>query len=370
MNRPRIRYAANVRMPTSKAHGLQIMRTCEALAKAGADVELVVPKRRRMIAEDPFTFYAVKPLFKITYLPTIEFSWGGYTYAFWLQTLAFTLSLSRYIAQKESDGAYLYVRGELGWLLPLVSKATYVWENHIPPRKHSAEARAVRRARGIVVVTNKYRDRLIREFHVLENKVLVAPDGVDLAQFAPIGKQEARAKLGLPEDKKLALYVGSDLPWKWLGLFKEAAEYLPEGYEAVFVGPIKPQGAGRFVGVRPNAEVPLWLSAADALVLTGDPASETAREYTSPLKLFEYMAAERPIVAVDLPSFRDVLSERTAVLVPPGDPKAFADAIVETINAPESGVRAEAAYRNVADYTWEVRGKRVLDFICELYSLS
>src|SRR4051812_2073820 len=59
-------YLAAVRLPTEKAHGLQIMKTCEALAESGIEVELVLPTRRNTFPEDPFTYYRVKPVFKLT----------------------------------------------------------------------------------------------------------------------------------------------------------------------------------------------------------------------------------------------------------------------------------------------------------------
>src|SRR5262249_13241169 len=70
---------------------------------------------------------------------------------------------------------------------------------------------------------------------------------------------------------------------------------------------------------------PRWLAAAAVLVLPNSRAEPISARYTSPLKLFEYMAAGRPIVASDLPSLREVLTGgRNAVLVPPDDPGALA----------------------------------------------
>lgn len=362
----KIRYAMNAKIPTPRAHGLQVMKTCEALAHLGADVELVVPKRHNTITTDPFVYYAIKPIFKITYLPTIEFVWKGISYAFALQTFVFTLSLARYLSQK-TDGAYLYVRGEIGWMLPLISKVAFVWENHIRARKPASEARAVRSAKGVVVVTKQYSEDLIRDYGLQSAMVLVAPDAADLEQFGPsFDKSEARQKLNLPLDKKLILYVGSDLPWKGLHVLREASLLLPKDYEVVFVGPIESKGSSRkegFAGSRPHKEIPLWLSAADALVLTGDANSDTARHYTSPMKLFEYMAARRPIVATDLPSFRDIISEESAILVRPGDPQALAEGIVSAVGDPASGARVAAAWKAVQDYSWEKRAERILTFI-------
>ena len=50
-------YIANARIPTEKAHGVQIMKMCEAFVDAGHEVKLIVPKRKNPIQEDPFAYY-------------------------------------------------------------------------------------------------------------------------------------------------------------------------------------------------------------------------------------------------------------------------------------------------------------------------
>ena len=60
----KILYLAQIRLPTEKAHGIQIMKTCEAFAEQGAEVVLVVPSHRGDIRQDPFEYYRVKRNFK------------------------------------------------------------------------------------------------------------------------------------------------------------------------------------------------------------------------------------------------------------------------------------------------------------------
>jgi glycosyltransferase involved in cell wall biosynthesis len=120
--------------------------------------------------------------------------------------------------------------------------------------------------------------------------------------------------------------------------------------------------AGRvtFTGWVPPASIPALLAGADVLVLP-NPASAISTRFTSPLKLFEYMAARRPIVASDLPAIREVLRhDRTALLVKPGDPDALAAGVQRLLDDPALGeALADSAFADVAEYAWNRRAARL-----------
>ena len=69
----KIAYVANVRMPTEKAHGLQIMHMCRAFTLGGHDVTLIVPKRKNWIEKSIWEFYDAEPIFKIVEVPIVDF---------------------------------------------------------------------------------------------------------------------------------------------------------------------------------------------------------------------------------------------------------------------------------------------------------
>ncbi len=123
-----------------------------------------------------------------------------------------------------------------------------------------------------------------------------------------------------------------------------------------------------FAGYRPPAEIPQWLFAADVLAMPYAESLETATGedtsgWMSPLKMFEYMAAGRPIVASDLPALREVLRhESNALLAAPGR----ADSLKEQINrllADEAlAERLSCQARADAEgYTWEKRAETILE---------
>jgi len=79
------------------------------------------------------------------------------------------------------------------------------------------------------------------------------------------------------------------------------------------------------------------------------------------------MAARRPIVASDLPSVREILNEKSAMLVKPDDPEALAEGIQKVLEYGESGHKlAENAFQEARLYTWEKRAEKILEFMFSL----
>jgi glycosyltransferase involved in cell wall biosynthesis len=115
-----------------------------------------------------------------------------------------------------------------------------------------------------------------------------------------------------------------------------------------------------FTGLVEPAQVPELLRGADVLALP-NPASAISTLFTSPLKLFEYMAAGRPIVASDLPAIREVLHhEVDALLVAPDDPVALAAGIERLLADPVLARRlAAASLAAVPNYSWDRRAERL-----------
>src|SRR5262249_47042643 len=107
-----------------------------------------------------------------------------------------------------------------------------------------------------------------------------------------------------------------------------------------------------FAGPKPYAEVARLLENADVALL---PLADgiVARCFTSPLTLFDYLAAGLPIVAADFPTLREVLRNgENGLLAPPNDPSAFAAAIRQVLDNPGLAAKLGAqARRDAAGYT-------------------
>ncbi len=383
----RLIYIANIRLPTEKAHGYQIMRTCAELVRQGVDVELVVPKRRNpsLGHVDPYTYYGVSPQFPVRRLPTLDVTgrwqrWIG-PVGFWIQSATFAWSVRRYLKTVAAD--WVYGRDELTLALVRPLRQRIVLELHALPQ--SKYRGLLSRVAAIVVISHGIRDALLAQ-GIPEKKIIVAPDAVDLTAFAHLpSAATCRQTVGLPADKKIALYVGHLYSWKGVFTLAEAARPLSSEWLVVFVGGMAEDAERlkQFVASRQSAQggsasggwanvhvvphqprdrVPAWLGAADVLVIPNSAQTDRSRLYTSPLKLFEYLAAGRPIVASDLPSIREIVSEREVIFVKPDDPHDLARGIRQAGESDQSS-RVAAALQLAERYTWEARGRQIIEHL-------
>ena len=372
----KIVYVANLRLPTDKAYGVQIIKMCQAFGRAGATVELLFPERHNPISSELFAYYGIEPNFTAQCVTAPDFYLPGRLdkLAVLAKNLLSAWRLSRRAAQQSAD--WYFTRDEtvailLTWLVP-TRRTTY--EAHKFSRyRHWLYQLLQRRGVRLVTISRVLQEKFLAAGWPSE-QTLVAHDGVDLKQFAlTLTAVEARQALALPLERSLAIYCGQFFLWKGAAVMARAARLLPGtdfimiGGRSAAVADIKKRfGALSNLKVRghqPHNRIPLWLRAATVLVLPNILTTEADSAYTSPLKLFEYMASGRPIVASDLPSLREVLDSNNAKLVPPGDPAVLARGIGELVANPAQAERlAEQAKRDVQQYSWEKRAGKILDF--------
>lgn len=378
-------YVANARLPSRKAHTYQIVQMCQAFTEVGTEVELVVPRRRAPeTAPDssPEAYYDVPMDFECTTLPCLdvistvdELPAPASRLAFYLQAVTFALAAWVYVLLRGRDATLLYSRSLTFATLAasLLGDRTVLEVHHVQNRGWVMRllGRVTDRLRGLVVIT----EGLAEEWaEVTDTRIVVEPDGVRLDRFeTDASKTTLREDLALPRDVPVVCYTGSLKRWKGVETLVEAAGKLPPDTVVCVVGGDDDQ-RGRvreavgtvpdqvhFVDHVPPDDVPRYLLASDVLVLPNTAESVVSTRHTSPLKLFEYMAAQRPIVASNIPSLREVLDEETAYLFEPDCPTSLARAITTALEDEQRAVAiAEAARGRVADYAWRRRAKRIL----------
>jgi glycosyltransferase involved in cell wall biosynthesis len=210
--------------------------------------------------------------------------------------------------------------------------------------------------------------------------MVIAPNGVDLERFASLPDPvRARQSLGWTESPTV-LCAGHLYAGRGADLFLQLAESTPE-VRFVWVGGRphdveewggKAQARGLvnvdFLGFVPNIELPKYLAAADVLLMPyarsiyGSSGSADSASVASPMKMFEYMAADRAILTSDLPVIREVLDETSAVFVLPEDASAWKSALKALLEDSARRISiAQNARRKVEKYTWLARARKILD---------
>ncbi len=366
----KIFYIVNNRIPTEKAHGLQIIKTCEALASFGNNVKLVIPTRKNFIKQSVFDFYNVSQTFSVKKLFSMSFNLFG-KFGFIIQQIFFAL---RVVFLKISPIDVIYSRDEFSLYFLSFFHKNIFYEAH--DNKWNFFARRVfKKSAGIVSITFGLKDFYVKK-GILADRILVSPDGVDLNDFGKnYDKNNSRKKFNLPQDKKIILYTGHLYGWKGVYTLADSAKFFNKNTVFVFVGGTE-KDVGMFrdycknfnniliMGNRPHSEIPEYLACADVLVIPNSAKSDISKYYTSPIKLFEYMASGVPIIASDLPSIREVLDKNNASFFESDSPQDLAENIKKLLeNVDFANNLSEQAKKDVLKYTWQKRAEAILNFI-------
>ena len=171
-------------------------------------------------------------------------------------------------------------------------------------------------------------------------------------------------------DSPIIVYTGHLYPSKGVYILAESSRYLREAQVLIVGGTpedlkqlqcfIQNKQLKRVVlqSYVPPYKIPLFQQAADVLV-----NPQLGLESQCPLKIFEYMAARRPIVASDLPTLREILRhEENALLASPGEPVELARAIQRVLDNPSLAKKlANNSFKYVQQWTWEKRAKIIIE---------
>ena len=362
----KLSYVSLARLPTDRAHGYASMKMCEEFATLGTQVELLVPTRRFGIKNDPFEYYKIKRVFSLDRLFATDFlgRLENSRVAFAIDQLTFLFSLwMRTFRHK-----IVYTRD---YQVALFARSKYiVLEVHSVPEREFLFLQAVRRARRIIVISNGLK-RLLVANGVPESKVLVAPDAVDLSEFDITPSREVWRAHHVDQQKRIVLYTGHFYGWKGADTLAHAAASFPPYVELVLMGGVGQELADfqksyksphvHVIGFQPREHIASFLMSADVLVLPNSARPKISSHYTSPLKLFQYMASSVPIVASDVPSIREILTDESTFWFAPDDERSLARIIEHVLTHPdEAREKAARAREEVKKYTWGSRARAIL----------
>jgi glycosyltransferase involved in cell wall biosynthesis len=368
-----------------------IVYFCSALARAGADVELVtlgirVRADERADDSDPLDAYGIETPFEVTTIRTGLHQDSGAMRHDLRRLIAYSRYARRRARRSDDRKLVFYTKNFAPTLMLLARRMTrdflVLLETHTPPST-AIQRLVMRNVDG--VVANSHALARVLEERRYAGSVLATHQGVDLARYATLDSSETiRHRLGLPVGQPMAVYTGKifrgypEVEY----IVRAAGTARCQDIQFVLVGGRADHVAGwrryvedrrlhniAFTGFIPPANVHEYQQAADVLLLYY-PSGMELNAYRSPGKLFGYMASGVPIVCADLPVLREVLGDPpAAVMVPPDTPAALADAIRRTIDDHDAsnGIARVAADR-VKEFTWDRRAEAILHFVERLTS--
>ncbi|MBP8699828.1 MAG: glycosyltransferase family 4 protein [Syntrophorhabdaceae bacterium] len=381
----RIIYPVSEGFDPRKARFHQILQTSHALAKKGCEIDLILGRNEFNLAADVLPYYSLEPnpnlhlntvcMLRREGKQKIHVSWNGIFH------IACLLKIRKMLREKQIHALYtrhpniadFFIKHRRSLKMPIIFEAHEIFhlttERKDKIQKMKAqEARIYSKVDGIVSITQGLKNQLEQIF-TISTQISVIPSGVNIDFYEGTGKEKKAGKI---------LYVGQLYPWKGVGTLLEAMCYVTAG-ELHVVGGEKKQIddlimksknlgiANRifFHGQVSPQEVKNFIKDASVAVHPLAQKDTAYAEFSSPLKIFEYMAARIPIVASDLPGIREVLTDKVSVLlVPPDNPKALAKGIQSILDNPTLGKQlAEKAYKEVRQHSWAKRAERIEQFI-------
>lgn len=365
----RLVYLHSGSIPSVYANGVHVMRMCDAFTEAGHDVTLYALPGSIGV-DDVYDYYGVRHRFPIRRIAAPRLPPAGP----WVRAVRIRRDLR---AQSWPD--LVYGRDPHG-LLAVASFGPFVYETHMlrDSRQWRWLERRLLRARNlarVVVVSAALAEDYRQAFPELAAiDLLVAPDGAD-----PVDEHRT-PPMDLP-GRRQALqvgYVGHMYPGRGIDVILDLAGCLPCCDFHLVGGTAQDrthwQSRSRhpnvyFHGHQPPAALPAYYGGFDVVLAPYQSKVACAGgigdigRWTSPMKLFEYMAHGKAIIASDLPVLREVMVDRVnCLLCPPADRTAWRAAVTELADDPElrRSLGEQAQHQLLTRYTWRRRADRVL----------
>jgi glycosyltransferase involved in cell wall biosynthesis len=363
---------------SGKAHDIMIMNTCHALGRLGCKIRIITGRPAK--SESLYRYYGLEPLpgFEIIYTPMLRgkgFSWHGIFNFFCLLKI---LALKK---KGMADIIYLREFKLARFLLKFkrVLKLPFVIEVHdlkirrfyeSCPERNKMEESVLHGVDGIVVLLNVFGGILKETYHIDRTPVVKVP----LAA-------KKLASVHEPSGMKTIGYIGQLYPMQGVDVLIEAMTYLPDASLSIIGGSegdlrrLKNLAAEKNVGkritfqgfVRPS-KVREAAKEMDVMVVCA--LDKGKRRYAAHAKLYEYIAMGKPVVAFDLPSIREEVTDgETVLLATPDDAKDLAEKIGRALESPDLARKlALNAYRLADEFTWEKRASGLSDFFDRIHA--
>jgi glycosyltransferase involved in cell wall biosynthesis len=236
-----------------------------------------------------------------------------------------------------------------------------------------------RASKALVCVTEGLRDIFQIRYQLPAEKIRVIHNGTDTDRFHPLDPIACRKNLGIDVETKVVGFVGTFVPHQGLKYLIDSSSLIIENSPGVTFlivgdGPVRNDILNRvqamgvakhflFPGAVSQEEVPMYINAMDVCVAPFT-RSRNERIGLSPLKIYDYVACGKPVVASDIKGVGDMLQENeVGIAVTPEDPTSLATAVLLALSDQELAIRCRekgpVIIRN--NFTWQITAEKVAE---------
>lgn len=251
--------------------------------------------------------------------------------------------------------------------------------------KNSISSQFYKFADGIIAVTLGIKREIIQKYGVESNKIFVIQNGANLSLFKPMAQNLCRNKLGLNQNDKYICYVGNLAPWQGVEYLIKAAPLILEKENKINFIIIGDGILGNdlrravknsnffdkflFTGKVPYEKVPGYINSSDVCVAPFIRA-RNERIGLSPLKIYEYLACGKPVVASDIEGVGSFLREtKSGIAVEPENHEKLADGLIELLQKENMAKEMGRNGREIVikKHGWDNVAKQVME-VCRFLS--
>jgi glycosyltransferase involved in cell wall biosynthesis len=379
----RLLYLHNTPLDSEKANIVSTLYMCNAFSNLGLEVTLAVPKPKSYITDREIST-SIKNIIGQENSFSLKF-FRKYTFAGRFNTLGAFWGIKKLLKEESTD--ICFVRSPV-FKITIDAGIPTIFECHnslLNTRSKILD----RYWKGQLFKLCKY-DKFLKMIAISQelsnfwqnngfppSKILTLHDCIDDGSHKNIESiEEARDELNLPKDRKLIVYAGSLYRDRGIETILKLAQVYSMACFIVLGGPderkryyrkmLEKEGINNvyFMGYIPHNLVKSYLCAADVLLMIWSRKVPTIN-YCSPLKMFEYMAANRIIVGHGFPTIKEILTDgETAYLANPDSFDELSAKLNNALNDTYPSIIADNARKLVlSHYTWDKKAKAILQSI-------
>lgn len=371
----KILYISKSIIPSRTANSINVMKMCQAFEENGHQTILLTPNIKNKYEkniENIHDFYGVKKKFKIIKLwhPNIKFG-----------SIIYSLSILIYMCfNKNFD--LVYGRFLHGCYIAILLRKIVIFESHesvidMPKNRLLVFKKFIKNKylKKIVVISEQLKKTYV-DFGILDTlKIKVAHDGSD-----EVKNFNNKVNL-LGDNTKLKVgYIGHLYKGKGMEIIHSISKQLNDIADFHIVGGTEKDISWWqkktnhknvfFYGHIPHKLVTKYINTLDICLLPNQKIvlahgakdnGVNISQYTSPLKLFEYMSHKKPIIASDLPVIREVLNENNSLLVDCEDIEEWIRSIIILKDKKKRDTLANQALIDSLNYTWKNRASLIIE---------